>query len=101
MPVAKSSEANVKVKVMERFGRRMPLIIGGVWQSAWLFVFAAAGTAKDPATSKSIGDLMIVSACLFIFGYASTWAPGVWIISKLRRSLRPNCVLQQLTMYSR
>ncbi|KAJ8090329.1 hypothetical protein PM082_018925 [Marasmius tenuissimus] len=23
---------------------------------------------------------MIVSACLFILGYATTWAPGVWII---------------------
>jgi hypothetical protein len=23
---------------------------------------------------------MIVSACLFIFGYAMTWAPGIWIL---------------------
>jgi len=23
---------------------------------------------------------MIVSACLFILGYASTWAPGIWIL---------------------
>jgi len=66
--------------VMERFGRRMPLIIGGIWQSAWLFVFAAAGTAKDPQENKNIGTLMIVSACLFILGYAMTWAPGVWIL---------------------
>ncbi|GJJ10398.1 hypothetical protein Clacol_004624 [Clathrus columnatus] len=66
--------------VMERFGRRKPLIIGGIWQSLWLFVFAAAGTAKDPMQNKNIGTLMIVSACLFILGYASTWAPGVWII---------------------
>ncbi|EMD36084.1 hypothetical protein CERSUDRAFT_85182 [Gelatoporia subvermispora B] len=66
--------------IMERYGRRMPLIIGGVWQSAWLFVFAAAGTAKDPTTDKNIGKLMIVSACLFILGYAMTWAPGIWIL---------------------
>ncbi|TFK80912.1 general substrate transporter [Polyporus arcularius HHB13444] len=66
--------------VMERFGRRYPLIIGGVWQSIWLFVFAAAGTARDPTTDKGIGKLMIVSACLFIFGYAMTWAPGIWIL---------------------
>ncbi|KAH9938799.1 general substrate transporter [Epithele typhae] len=66
--------------VMEKFGRRWPLIIGGMWQSAWLFVFAAAGTAKDPTTDQSIGKLMIVSACLFILGYAMTWAPGVWIL---------------------
>ena len=66
--------------VMERFGRRRPLIFGGLWQSAWLFVFAAAGTAIDPAGSKAIGNLLIVSACMFILGYASTWAPGVWIL---------------------
>ncbi|KAL5522914.1 hypothetical protein ACEPAF_1181 [Sanghuangporus sanghuang] len=66
--------------VMERFGRRVPLIIGGIWQSFWLFVFAAAGTAKDPRTDEGIGKLMIVSACLFILGYASTWAPGIWIL---------------------
>jgi SP family sugar:H+ symporter-like MFS transporter len=23
---------------------------------------------------------MIVSACLFIMGYAMTWAPGIWIL---------------------
>ncbi|KAF8196983.1 general substrate transporter [Pholiota molesta] len=66
--------------VMERFGRRLPLIFGGLWQSAWLFVFAAAGTAKDPTTNRGIGQLMIVSACMFILGYATTWAPGVWIL---------------------
>ncbi|KAM0747646.1 hypothetical protein T439DRAFT_93472 [Meredithblackwellia eburnea MCA 4105] len=68
------------IYVMERFGRRVPLIIGGVWQSMWLFVFAAAGTAKDPQNDKNIGTLMIVSACLFIAGYASTWAPAIWIL---------------------
>ncbi|KAG2155291.1 general substrate transporter [Suillus bovinus] len=66
--------------VLERFGRRRPLIIGGIWQSAWLFVFAAAGTAVDPTTHPGIGKLMIVSACMFIWGYAMTWAPGVWIL---------------------
>ncbi|KAI0321540.1 general substrate transporter [Amylostereum chailletii] len=66
--------------VMERFGRRVPLIVGGLWQSACLFVFAAAGTAKDPQTDQNIGKLMIVSACLFILGYAMTWAPGIWIL---------------------
>jgi len=69
------------IYVMERFGRRWPLIIGGVWQSIWLFVFASAGTAKDPTQNRDIGYLMIISACLFILGYAMTWAPGVWILT--------------------
>ncbi|KAG1748126.1 hypothetical protein EDB19DRAFT_1905180 [Suillus lakei] len=66
--------------VRRDFGRRKPLIIGGIWQSAWLFVFAAAGSAVDPTTHPGIGKLMIVSACMFIWGYAMTWAPGVWIL---------------------
>ncbi|KAH8980063.1 general substrate transporter [Lactarius akahatsu] len=66
--------------VMEKFGRRIPLILGGLWQSAWLLVFAIAGTAKDPSTDKTIGNLMIVSACMFIWGFATTWAPGIWIL---------------------
>ncbi|KAF9026628.1 general substrate transporter [Hymenopellis radicata] len=66
--------------VMERFGRRVPLICGGIWQSVWLFVFGAAGTAKDPTQNKGIGQLMIFSACMFILGYAMTWAPGIWIL---------------------
>ncbi|KAH8925992.1 putative HXT5-hexose transporter [Atractiella rhizophila] len=65
---------------LERFGRRWPLIIGALWQSAWLFVFAASGTAKDPTENKGIANLMIVAACLFITGFASTWGPGIWIV---------------------
>jgi SP family sugar:H+ symporter-like MFS transporter len=34
----------------------MPLILGGLWQSAWLFVFATAGIAKDPQTDKTVGN---------------------------------------------
>jgi hypothetical protein len=48
-----------------------PLIIGGIWQAAWLFVFAGVGTAKNPEENKTAGKVMIVSACLFIFSYAS------------------------------
>ncbi|KAF9530744.1 general substrate transporter [Crepidotus variabilis] len=66
--------------IMERYGRRKPLIIGGIWQSLWLFVFASAGTAKDPSTNPGIGKLMIVSACMFILGFSTTWAPGIWIL---------------------
>ncbi|KAJ1023439.1 hypothetical protein NDA16_003056 [Ustilago loliicola] len=68
--------------ILERFGRRWPLIIGAAWQSFWLFVFAIAGVVGGPRPeeiSEGVGKLLIVSACLFILGYASTWAPGIWI----------------------
>lgn len=94
----------IGIWVMGRFGRRwvrlrfllfevrtnspdsnpaQPLIIGGVWQAAWLFVFASVGTAKNPETNETVGKVMIVSACLFIFSYASRYLP---------QSLRPENV---------
>ncbi|KAL5522838.1 hypothetical protein ACEPAG_8856 [Sanghuangporus baumii] len=66
--------------ILERFGRRLPLIWGGLWQSVWLFAFAAAGTAKDPTTDEGIGKFMIVATCFFIAGFAMTWGPGIWIL---------------------
>ncbi|KAG8873743.1 hexose transporter hxt1 [Tulasnella sp. 331] len=66
--------------VMERFGRRNPLIIGGIWQGCWMIVFATVGTTKDPTTDKHAAQVLIISGCMFILGYASTWAPGVWIL---------------------
>jgi Sugar (and other) transporter len=53
---------------IERYGRRKPLIIGGLWQCAWLIVFAAVGSQFNPA-DRGVGDAMIVSACMFIVGY--------------------------------
>lgn len=68
------------IYVMERFGRRWPLIIGGIWQAAWLFAYASVGVTHD-ATEKGTGTFLIVATAFFIFGYASTWAPGVWILT--------------------
>jgi len=66
--------------IMERFGRRWPLIIGGIWQGCWLLVFATIGTAKDPNTDQTAARVLITSGCMFIWGYAATWAPGIWIL---------------------
>jgi len=52
------SRFHVHVANLQQFGRRVPLMVGGVWQSAWLFVFAAAGTAKNPTDNPGIGKRM-------------------------------------------
>ncbi|KAH0365715.1 hypothetical protein KCU89_g18869, partial [Aureobasidium melanogenum] len=51
--------------VVENVGRRKALIFGGFWMFIMFMVFAS---------------VMIVFACLFIAGYASTWAPIVWCV---------------------
>jgi SP family sugar:H+ symporter-like MFS transporter len=52
--------------VMERYGRRNPLIIGGLWQSAWFFVYASVGVTHDPTTSPGAAKVMICSACFLL-----------------------------------
>ncbi|KAK0520251.1 hypothetical protein OC835_007268 [Tilletia horrida] len=64
--------------LLERFGRRRPLIIGAVWMAVFLFIFAGIGSGLDPQ-ERGVGIGLIVTSCLFILGYASTWAPGIWL----------------------
>ncbi|KAJ4386073.1 hexose transporter hxt5 [Gnomoniopsis smithogilvyi] len=48
--------------IVERFGRRIPLFLGALWQSVWLLVFACVGAAKDPNTHPNSGRIMIIAA---------------------------------------
>ncbi|OLN81054.1 High-affinity fructose transporter ght6-like protein 2 [Colletotrichum chlorophyti] len=66
--------------VVEKYGRRWPLFIGALWQCAWLVVFASVGTAIDPQSSRAVGIVMIVSACMFIASFAGTWGPMAWCV---------------------
>ena len=59
--------------IVERVGRRRPLIIGALWQAAWLLVFAIVGTVLPPTEHPVAGTIMIVSACMFIASFAMTW----------------------------
>lgn len=66
--------------VVEKFGRRWPLFIGALWQAAWLLIFASVGTAINPESSRAVGIVMIVSACMFIASFAGTWGPIAWVV---------------------
>ena len=66
--------------MIEKFGRRMPLIIGAAWQAAWLLIFASVATAKPPTENESSGIVMIVAACMFIASFAMTWGPFAWAV---------------------
>jgi SP family sugar:H+ symporter-like MFS transporter len=66
--------------VVERFGRRWPLLIGAVWQAAWLAVFSSMGTALNPEDNRVSGIIMIVSAAMFIASFAMTWGPICWVV---------------------
>ncbi|KAK4097060.1 general substrate transporter [Parathielavia hyrcaniae] len=70
----------VGLYVVDRFGRRVPLLIGALWQAAWLAVFAAMGTALNPEENEASGIVMIVSAAMFIASFAITWGPICWVV---------------------
>lgn len=64
--------------VGQKFGRRISMIIGGLWMFAWLIVFASLGTfalfpnGDESNPNSGVGSAMIASACLFIVGFAVT-----------------------------
>lgn len=68
--------------VGQKFGRRISMIIGGIWMFAWLIIFASLGSfalypdnnPDDPnaRTNSAAGSAMIASACMFIVGFAVT-----------------------------
>ncbi|KAI9647946.1 hexose transporter hxt5 [Ciborinia camelliae] len=72
------------VYMARRFRRRECLWIASLWQTMCFLVFASVGQFKfknaevGSPEAKSAGTVMIVFACLFIIGFASTWGPLVW-----------------------
>lgn len=69
---------------IEHFGRRKSLIVGAIWMCACFLVFASVGhfslDIDTPENTPEAGKAMVVFACLFILGYASTWGPMIWAI---------------------
>nr|POE82227.1 high-affinity fructose transporter ght6 [Quercus suber] len=70
--------------VVDRFGRRKALITGGLWMFVCLLIFSSVGhfalDRDDPMTTPQASVAMIVFACLFLVGYATTWGPIVWAV---------------------
>lgn len=76
----------VSLWVVDRFGRRKCLLCGSASMALCFVVFATVGVTrlwpngKDQPSSKGAGNTMIVFTCLFIFCFATTWAPVAYVI---------------------
>ncbi|RSL57230.1 hypothetical protein CEP53_006559 [Fusarium sp. AF-6] len=70
--------------LVEHYGRRKSLIAGSIWMFISFLIFASVGhfalDRTTPQNTKSAGIAMIVMACLFILGFATTWGPMIWTI---------------------
>ncbi|KAJ5516476.1 hypothetical protein N7527_008036 [Penicillium freii] len=70
--------------LIEHWGRRRSLITGALWMFVCFMIFASVGhfslDHEFPERTETAGIVMVVFACLFILGFASTWGPMVWTI---------------------
>lgn len=70
--------------IVEHFGRRKSLITGSIWMFVCFLIFASIGhfmlDRENPSNTPTAGIVLIVFACLFILGYATTWGPMVWTL---------------------
>ncbi|SCU88535.1 LAME_0E00254g1_1 [Lachancea meyersii CBS 8951] len=76
----------VGLYTVEKYGRRKCLLWGSAAMSVCFVVFASVGVTRlwpdgrDAPSSKSAGNAMIFFTCLFIFFFATTWAPIAYVI---------------------
>ncbi|KAK8859046.1 hexose transporter [Apiospora arundinis] len=70
--------------LVEHYGRRKSLMTGSAWMFLCFMVFASVGhyqlDREHPESTPQAGIILIVFACLFILGYATTWGPMVWTL---------------------
>ncbi|KAI5459061.1 general substrate transporter [Mariannaea sp. PMI_226] len=70
--------------LVEHYGRRKSLISGSAWMFVCFMIFASVGhfslDRTTPQNTQGAGVAMIVFACLFILGFATTWGPMIWTI---------------------
>ena len=70
--------------LVEHYGRRKSLMVGSIWMFVCFMIFASIGhfslDRTTPSNTQGAGIAMIVFACLFILGYATTWGPMVWTL---------------------
>jgi len=64
--------------IIERFGRRKILIVGGLGMVVAQFITAIMGTARP--NDDAITSAMIAFICLNIFFFAATWGPAAWVV---------------------
>ncbi|RJE21076.1 Sugar and other transporter [Aspergillus sclerotialis] len=71
--------------VVENFGRRKSLMVGGACMFAFFMVFASVGhfafDSNNPQANPASGKVLVVFACLCITSYAMTWGPMIWAIA--------------------
>ena len=70
--------------LVESLGRRRLLMIGAVGMGVCQLLVAAVGTAYSSATGGNeytANLILIIFVCLYIFFFAASWGPVVWVVT--------------------
>ncbi|KAJ6464143.1 general substrate transporter [Mycena vitilis] len=70
----------VSFYIIERFGRRRILILGGSSMVVCQFIVAIIGVATPQVPGGTAVKAEIAFICLNIASFASTWGPAAWVV---------------------
>ncbi|KKP04767.1 hypothetical protein THAR02_03104 [Trichoderma harzianum] len=71
--------------VIGRYGRRIILIVGGLWMMMCFLVYAFVGhfalDHENPLNTPKAGSALVTFSCLAIAAFAISWGPLVWAVN--------------------
>ncbi|THW36874.1 general substrate transporter [Aureobasidium pullulans] len=65
---------------VDKFGRRSTLLGGAIGMTVCQFIVAITGTVAD-IDNMTAQRTLIAFVCIYIFFFASTWGPNVWVVT--------------------
>ncbi|TIA12804.1 general substrate transporter [Aureobasidium pullulans] len=65
---------------VDKFGRRSTLLGGAIGMTVCQFIVAITGTVAD-IDNMPAQRTLIAFVCIYIFFFASTWGPNVWVVT--------------------
>jgi SP family sugar:H+ symporter-like MFS transporter len=72
------------IYTVEKFGRKSSLLMGSVGMFICMFIYTCVGSFAlsdgSGGEKTSVGAVMIVFTCIYIFFFATTWGPGAFVV---------------------
>ncbi|CAG9990334.1 unnamed protein product [Clonostachys byssicola] len=71
--------------IIQRFGRRIILLVGAGWMMVCFFIYAFVGhfaiDSENPMNTPTAGTVLVAFSCLAIAAFAVSWGPLAWAVN--------------------